>query len=185
VKPYRSLVTVFGLDLNPQTGAGAGMGIGIGPAFGGDGHWNYNRLDTFRKHIPGEEVLGDWTPRGLSFIEDYWRIKKVQRSLADVQVMKVLLDLHGEKGDGDIDTAGRERIEGKELELTDDQREEMAMRCLRLWRKAMNERIQVSRQAHWSSLFSPLALCIPVLVSVGGKESADVPWFILTRSFRG
>ena len=49
------------------------------------------RLDTSEKYVRGEEVLQNWTPRGISAVEDYNRLVKTERRAADVQAVRVVL----------------------------------------------------------------------------------------------
>lgn len=49
------------------------------------------RLDTSGKYVRGEEVLQNWKPRGMSVVEDYDRLVKMERRAADVQAVRVVL----------------------------------------------------------------------------------------------
>lgn len=49
------------------------------------------RLDTSEKYVRGEEVLHNWKPRGISVVEDYNRLIKMERRAADVQAFRVVL----------------------------------------------------------------------------------------------
>ncbi|OCF33654.1 kinesin [Kwoniella heveanensis BCC8398] len=109
-KIYNSLTSTFSLDLTPPLARSA------------NDLW---RLDTAKKHVQGEEGLRDWKPRSLSLIEDFMKMKRTARNLADVQATKVVLDLIA-----DVDRTP----------LKAD--EECVLRnCLDLWRKEMEHRV--------------------------------------------
>ncbi|WVF68191.1 hypothetical protein IAT40_002956 [Kwoniella sp. CBS 6097] len=112
-KIYNSLTSTFSLDLTPPLARSA------------NDLW---RLDTAKKHVPGEEGLGDWKPRSLSLIEDFAKMKRTVRGLADVQATKVVLDLVGE-----IEARG----------FTDHEKDEILRRCLTLWQKEMDHRVVI------------------------------------------
>ena len=52
------------------------------------------RLDTSKKYVRGEEVLGHWKPRGISMVEDYMRLVTTEEKAADVQAIRVILAHH-------------------------------------------------------------------------------------------
>jgi kinesin family protein 1 len=88
------------------------------------------RLDTAGKHVPGEEVLGDWRPRTISLLEDWQRACKTARAIADKQSTMVVLDLLSDLGSAESD------IEDENL----------MRRCVALWQKQLDERHLVSPQ---------------------------------------
>ncbi|KAI5894442.1 kinesin-domain-containing protein [Schizophyllum commune H4-8] len=49
------------------------------------------RLDTSEKYVRGEETLTTWRPRGISVVEDYYRLVSTERRAADVQAIRVIL----------------------------------------------------------------------------------------------
>ncbi|TRM68597.1 hypothetical protein BD626DRAFT_118862 [Schizophyllum amplum] len=49
------------------------------------------RLDTSEKYVRGEEALTTWRPRGISVVEDYYRLISTERRAADVQAIRVIL----------------------------------------------------------------------------------------------
>lgn len=116
-KVYPSLTAIVALRLTPPLAQSA------------SDLW---RLDTARKHVRGEEVLGDWRPRSLSLLDDHEGLKGTSRRMADVQATKAVLDIMR-------DVEGT-RAAGKE-EL------EVLMRCVELWRKAVDQRVKVSSLA--------------------------------------
>ncbi|KAK4688603.1 hypothetical protein P7C73_g1497, partial [Tremellales sp. Uapishka_1] len=87
------------------------------------------RLDTANKHVRGEEVLGDWTPRSLSLLEDFARSKRTARALADVESTKVALEWAEHEED---------------LALNDEAARSILIHCLSLWEKEMNCRIRLN-----------------------------------------
>jgi len=75
------------------------------------------RLDTAKKHVPGEEVLGEWKPRGASLSEDWQRARKSAKGIADKQMTGVVLDLLGDLGSVDISCQEPEALLRKSLGL--------------------------------------------------------------------
>ncbi|WVQ95660.1 hypothetical protein IAU59_002758 [Kwoniella sp. CBS 9459] len=112
-KIYNSFTSTFSLDLTPPLARSA------------NDLW---RLDTAKKHVKGEERLGDWKPRSLSLIEDFMKMKRTARGLADVQATKVVLELIG-----DVDAKA----------LGEQEKEGILARCLELWQKEMDHRIAI------------------------------------------
>ncbi|WVQ70657.1 hypothetical protein IAR50_000179 [Cryptococcus sp. DSM 104548] len=86
------------------------------------------RLDTSGKHVKGEESLGRWKPRSLELLDDWRKMRKAQRGLGEVAITKVVLELQGEEMDGGKGHGGNA---------------EFLQRSLLLWKKAMDERVQV------------------------------------------
>jgi kinesin family protein 1 len=80
-KVYNSLAAIYGIDLVPPIAQST------------QDLW---RLDTTKKHVSGEEVLGDWRPRGVSLLEDWQRACKIAKGIADKQVTASVLDLLGD-----------------------------------------------------------------------------------------
>lgn len=91
------------------------------------------RLDTSKKHVRGEEGLGDWRPRGVSLIEDWQRAGKIARGIADKQSTIAVLDLIGDVGDVRRPDGGAGR-------------EDLMRRCVGLWQKQMDERYHVRQR---------------------------------------
>lgn len=46
------------------------------------------RLDTSKDYINGEELLGSWTPRGISLVKDYITARRKRRQLEDIDTVK-------------------------------------------------------------------------------------------------
>ncbi|WVW80817.1 hypothetical protein I302_102806 [Kwoniella bestiolae CBS 10118] len=114
-KIYNSVTSIFAIDLTPPIARST------------DDLW---RLDTSKKHVKGEEVLrGDWKPRSLSLIEDFMKMQKTSRNLADVQATKAVLELVGE-------------AEGKEMD--EEERREVMKRCSGSWRMEMDQRVIIN-----------------------------------------
>ena len=86
------------------------------------------RLDTSKKHVRGEEGLGDWRPRSLSLLEDFARLSKTEIALADVQTTKAVLELMG-----DVPPS----------QSSEDERRVLLERCLSLWTAALSDRVRV------------------------------------------
>lgn len=51
------------------------------------------RLDTSKKYINGEELLGNWKPRGISLVKDYLAARRKGRQLQDIESAKASLGL--------------------------------------------------------------------------------------------
>lgn len=52
------------------------------------------RLDTSEKYVRGEDILGNWKPRGISVVEDYLRLVTTEQRAADVQAVRIILAHH-------------------------------------------------------------------------------------------
>ena len=111
---HKSLIAIYGIDLVPPI------------AQSSSDLW---RLDTAKKHVPGEEGLGDWRPRGVSLLEDWQRACKTAKGIADKQVTSAVLDLLG-----DLDQVEMERDS-----------EDLLRNALKLWEQHMSQRYLVSR----------------------------------------
>lgn len=113
-KVYHSYTSLYAIDLTPP--------IASSPS-------DLWRLDTGKKHVPGEKILEEWKPRRLSLIEDFARLKRTDKALVDVQSTKVVLDLIGPLSATDV---------------SEENRGELLNRCVGLWMKEMDHRIIVS-----------------------------------------
>ncbi|WWD07311.1 hypothetical protein V865_005409 [Kwoniella europaea PYCC6329] len=114
-KIYNSVTSIFAIDLTPPIARST------------DDLW---RLDTSKKHVKGEEVLkGEWKPRSLSLIEDFMKMQRTIRNLADVQATQWILEVIGD-------------IERKDLD--EDERVGLMKRCLKLWKMEMDQRIIIN-----------------------------------------
>ena len=116
-KTFHSITAIFALHLAPPLARSA------------RDLW---RLDTAKKHVRGEEGLLDWRPRGLSLLEDFERLRRSERALADVQTTKVVLELFGEveKSDSNAEKQGA-----------------ILRRCVDLWKKEMETQHKVRLEA--------------------------------------
>nr|XP_019000355.1 kinesin [Kwoniella mangroviensis CBS 8507]OCF63816.1 kinesin [Kwoniella mangroviensis CBS 8507] len=114
-KIYHSVTSIFAIDLTPPIARST------------DDLW---RLDTSKKHVKGEEVLkGEWNPRSLSLIEDFMKMQRTIRNLADVQATQSILEMI-------------EDVERKDLD--EDERVRSMKRCLELWKMEMDQRIIIN-----------------------------------------
>jgi kinesin family protein 1 len=116
-RAYTSLTAVYRVELVPPIAQSA------------QDLW---RLDTAGKYVKGEEVLGDWRPRGVTLLEDWYRASKTARMIADKQSTMAVLDL---LGDLPLSKRGGEEEDG------------LLRRCVGLWTKHMNDRYHVSPSA--------------------------------------
>jgi len=112
-KIHNSLTAIYGIDLVPPIAQST------------QDLW---RLDTAKKHVPGEEGLGDWRPRGVSLLEDWQRATKTAKGIADKQVTATILDLLGDLG---------------QVEIVKES-DELLRASLKLWEQQMNQRYLVS-----------------------------------------
>ncbi|RIB23929.1 hypothetical protein C2G38_1958650 [Gigaspora rosea] len=76
------------------------------------------RLNTASKYVRGEELLGDWKPRGVSLVKDYKKISESIRKKEAVDCIKQIIALKG----------------NKECEKHENP-EELYKKILTLWRK--------------------------------------------------
>ena len=51
------------------------------------------RLDTAKGYVNGQELLGGWTPRGVSLVKDYITASRKRRQLQDIEAVKGSLGL--------------------------------------------------------------------------------------------
>ena len=115
-KIFKSLTAAFHIDLAPP--------LASSPS-------DLWRLDTGKKHVSGEELLGDhWKPRKLGLIEDYRGFSRRDRLMGEVQMTKVVLDLSALL----------------QHEIDRRRREEVMAWCVEMWRREVSQRIQVSRR---------------------------------------
>lgn len=121
-KPRNCITVIYSLDLKPRL------------ARSSSDLW---RLDTSGQYVKGQEILGDWRPRRLSLLEDFRRMRKAERSLADVQVTKAVMALQ------DRDECGDPRANDIRTR-SEEERLELVRRCIELWRNAIDQRIEVN-----------------------------------------
>jgi kinesin family protein 1 len=178
-KIFTSLTSIFAVDLSPPLARSAA---------------DLWVLDTGKKHVRGEERLGDWKPRSLSLLEDWGRMRGRQKRLGDVQATRAVLGMWREPGDSGAGpgsgwgSGSESRVEDLEEPPTKSapaaaaqEREELLKRCLHLWQQAMEYRLQVGVRRRQTQVVSTLA-----------QESADrglirththtrgYPWLALT-----
>jgi kinesin family member 1 len=51
------------------------------------------RMDTSKDYVNGEELLGSWTPRGLSLVKDYISARRKRRQMQDIESAKATLGI--------------------------------------------------------------------------------------------
>ncbi|KAK5092025.1 hypothetical protein LTR70_007892 [Exophiala xenobiotica] len=91
------------------------------------------RLDTGKDYINGEELLGSWTPRGISLVKDYITARRKRRQLEDIEAAKAI---HGARKLNI--SAPRKSRDPSPLSLdeaTTKKREDKMKRFLTLWQK--------------------------------------------------
>jgi kinesin family protein 1 len=100
------------------------------------------RLDTGKKHVKGEEKLGDWKPRSLSLLEEFGRMGRTEKGLGDVQATRAVLGMVDETGDEEEvnATIGPE----ESVDETREREEGLLRRCIKLWQKEIEHRVLVS-----------------------------------------
>ena len=124
------------------------------------------RLDTAKKHVRGQESLENWVPRSLTLLEDFTRLKRVERGLADVQTTRAVLLMMGEEVDvvsippGSRPLSTESSVEGQSsrgvsraegpIDAMDPQKkaknDEIIRKYLDLWRSEMEARPWVSEE---------------------------------------
>lgn len=51
------------------------------------------RMDTSKDYVNGEDLLGGWTPRGLSLVKDYISARRKRRQMQDIESARATLGL--------------------------------------------------------------------------------------------
>lgn len=116
-RPVHNVVAIYTVDLTPPMARTARE------------LW---RLDTAKKPVPGENLLGGWRPRSMALVREYATLVRTRRAIADVQTTKVVLDAIAAddiKETSSDDEAARNKLLG---------------RCLGMWQREINTRIEVS-----------------------------------------
>jgi kinesin family protein 1 len=111
-RPVTSVVGIFGVDLNPPLARTA------------RDLW---RLDTSKKPVANEAVLGGWRPRSIALVREYNDLARVRRALAEVQTTRVVLEHVGDLAASQSDETGQRALEAKSLSL---------------WKREMDTRVE-------------------------------------------
>ncbi|OAG40094.1 hypothetical protein AYO21_05775 [Fonsecaea monophora] len=88
------------------------------------------RLDTSKNYINGEELLGNWQPRGISLVKDYLIARRKRRQLEDIESAKAALGLRRLSI-----TAQRGRSRTVSPSVIDSREEELLRKYLAIWMK--------------------------------------------------
>ncbi|OAL35952.1 hypothetical protein AYO20_04858 [Fonsecaea nubica] len=88
------------------------------------------RLDTSKNYINGEELLGNWQPRGISLVKDYLIARRKRRQLEDIESAKAALGLRRLSI-----TAQRGRSRTVSSSVMDSREEELLRKYLAIWMK--------------------------------------------------
>jgi kinesin family protein 1 len=89
------------------------------------------RLDTSKKFVKGEELLGNWHPRGISLVKDYLTARRKRRQLQDIESAKAALGLKKL-------SVGKTRSRAaspSERSNTQEEEERLLHRVLAIWKK--------------------------------------------------
>ncbi|BEI81426.1 hypothetical protein CcaverHIS002_0205860 [Cutaneotrichosporon cavernicola] len=111
-RPVTSVVGIFRVDLNPPLARTA------------RDLW---RLDTSKKPVANESVLGGWRPRSIALVREYSDLARVRRALAEVQLTRVVLEHVGDIAASRSDETGQRALEAKSLSL---------------WKREMDTRVE-------------------------------------------
>ncbi len=129
-RPVTSVVGIFGVDLNPPLARTA------------RDLW---RLDTSKKPVANEAVLGGWRPRSIALVREYNDLARVRRALAEVQTTRVVLEHVGDLAASQSDETGQRALEAKSLSLWKremDTRVEFDVKCETPAEKEMAQRLR-------------------------------------------
>ncbi|GMK54644.1 hypothetical protein CspeluHIS016_0112300 [Cutaneotrichosporon spelunceum] len=111
-RPVSSVVGIFGVDLNPPLARTA---------------CDLWRLDTSKKPVANEAVLGGWRPRSIALVREYGDLARLRRTLAEVQITRVVLEHVGDIAPSRSDETVQRALEAKSLSL---------------WKREMDTRIE-------------------------------------------
>lgn len=115
-RPLTNVTAMFGMDLTPPLARTA------------RDLW---RLDTAKKPIRGEAVIGGWRPRSIALVREYATMARVRRLAADVRTTRAVLRAAG-------DVVPRQSDE--------DEQEDVLRRVVELWQGEMDTRVIVSER---------------------------------------
>ncbi|KPI45239.1 Kinesin-like protein [Cyphellophora attinorum] len=87
------------------------------------------RMDTSKDYVNGEELLGSWSPRGLSLVKDYITARRKRRQMQEIESARAAL---GMKRLSISKPKSRSRTVSPAQEPT-DQEEDLLRRCLAIW----------------------------------------------------
>ncbi|KAL2444255.1 Kinesin-like protein KIF1A [Exophiala dermatitidis] len=86
------------------------------------------RLDTSKNYINGEELLGNWKPRGISLVKDYLVARRKARQLQDIEAAKASLGLRRM-------SVGKSRSRTTSPSTIGPREEQLLQKFLAIWRK--------------------------------------------------
>lgn len=87
------------------------------------------RLDTAKDYVNGEELLGSWSPRGISLVKDYMIARQKRRQLAEIEAAKAKL------GNRKLSIGRNIRSRTPSPSQPDARQEELLRKYVDLWRK--------------------------------------------------
>lgn len=88
------------------------------------------RLDTSKDYINGEELLGQWQPRGISLVKDYIIARRRRRQIQDIEAMKGTLGLRR------LNPSSRIKTRSPSPAQPDARQEQILHKYLAIWQKA-------------------------------------------------
>lgn len=113
-RPLTNVSAIFGIHLQPPLARTA------------RDLW---RLDTAKKPVRNQTILGDWRPRSIALVAEYARFVRVKRLVADVQTTRAALGCAGDVG---------EAVE------TDIDEKAVLGQVIDLWKRELETRVMVS-----------------------------------------
>ena len=87
------------------------------------------RLDTAKDYVNGEELLGNWSTRGISLVKDYMIARQKRRQLAEIEAAK------GKLGNRKLSVGRNIRSRTPSPSQPDARQEELLRKYVDLWRK--------------------------------------------------
>ncbi|GAC95130.1 hypothetical protein PHSY_002705 [Pseudozyma hubeiensis SY62] len=85
------------------------------------------RLDTGKKYVRGQEVLGGWKARGVSLVADHAELVRAERKRVEVEGVKARLKSHST---ANVNGVGR---------MNEEEKEEFLGRLVEMWKRAARD----------------------------------------------
>lgn len=87
------------------------------------------RFDTSKDHINGEELLGKWTPRGISLVKDYISARRKMRQMRDIESARATLGLKR------LNAHGKTRSRTQSPSEPSSRQEDLLKKFVTVWKK--------------------------------------------------
>ena len=111
--------------------------IAVRPVSAKQGTHDLWRLDTAKGYINGQELLGSWTPRGVSLVKDYITASSKRRQLQDIEAAKGSLGLRKLTVRSAVSHM-RSRSTSPAVSSNDSKNEALLEKYVALWRKPIS-----------------------------------------------